>query len=66
MQKKKGRPTSIPKSFYDYDFTKELKKASSSKIKMKLLALKQLQSGAYYYEFDDKIVNRNLIFFNFG
>ena len=50
MQKKKGRPTSIPKSFYDYDFTKELKKASSSKIKMKLLALKQLQSGAYYYE----------------
>jgi len=50
MQKKKGRPTSIPKNFYDYDFTKELKKAPSSKIKMKLLALKKLQSGAYYYE----------------
>lgn len=51
MQKIKiGRPQKIPQSFYEYNFAAEAKRALSAEIKMKLLALNQLQSGAYYHD----------------
>ena len=43
-----GRPQLIPKIFYEYDFAKEVKRAPSAKLRMKLLALKKLQDGDYY------------------